>query len=196
MSLVRPLSDCPYVNPPSELESLVEISDGYDRPLILTPLNAALRRKLPRRIVLVGLRDGHGRLFLPRRSFHLPRHPGLWDISVTGDVLAGESLEGAALRELRQRLGIAGARIRAVASLPYTDSEGASLSATFFLAGPVSSPPCPAPESVCDGMFVDADELRGLVRHQPDLLTPELIWAARSGWVFGKTRRLLDMDEA
>ena len=80
MSLVRPLSDCPYVNPPSELESLVEISDGYDRPLILTPLNAALRRKLPRRIVLVGLRDGHGRLFLPRRSFHLTRHPGLWDI--------------------------------------------------------------------------------------------------------------------
>ena len=93
MSLVRPLSDCPYANPPSELESLVEISDGYDRPLILTPLNAALRRKLPRRIVLVGLRDGHGRLFLPSRSFHLTRHPGLWDISVTGDVLAGESLE-------------------------------------------------------------------------------------------------------
>lgn len=189
MRLIRSLSDCPYTNPPPDLESLVEISDGYDRPLMLTPLSAALRRKLPRRIVFVGIRDSHSRLFLTRRALHLARHPGLWDISVTGDVLAGESLEGAALRELRQRLGIAVTSIRSVASLPYADSGGASLSATFFLAGPVSSPPSPAPEIVCDGMFVDADELRGLVRHQPDLLTPELIWAVRSGWVFDKTRR-------
>lgn len=195
MRLVRPLSDCPYTNPPPDLNSLVEISDGYDRPLMLTPLNAALRRKLPRRIVLVGIRDSRNRLFLTRRALHLARHPGLWDISVTGDVLAGESLEGAALRELRHRLGIEVARIRSVASLPYADSSGASLSATFFLAGPVSSPPSPSPEIVCDGMFVDADELRGLVRYQPDALTPELIWAVRSGWVFGASRRLLAKDE-
>ncbi|MCH5276285.1 MAG: NUDIX domain-containing protein [Desulfovibrionaceae bacterium] len=190
MRFVRSLSDCPYINPPPDLGSLVEIADGYDRPLMLTPLSAALRRKLPRRIVLVGVRDSRGQLFLTRRAPRLARHPGLWDISVTGDVLAGESLEGAALRELRQRLGIEVATIRSVASLPYTDSGGASLSATFFLTGAGSSPPSPAPEIVCDGMFVDADELQGLVRHQPDLLTPELIWAVRSGWVFGKTRRL------
>lgn len=189
MPFARSLSDCPYSNPPADLESLVEISDGYDRPLMLTPLPAALRRKLPRRIVLVGIRDSHSRLFLVRRALHLTRHPGLWDISVTGDVLAGESLEGAALRELRQRLGVTVTRIRSVASLPYTDNGGASLSATFFLAGPVSSPPYPTPEIVCDSMFVDAAELHGLVRHQPDLLTPELIWATRSGWVFGKARR-------
>lgn len=190
MPPVRTLSDCPYTRQPRNGEALVEISDGYDRPLLLCPLDAALRRKLPRRIVLVGLRDVRGRLFLPRRALHLARHPGLWDISVTGDVLAGESREGAALRELRTRLGVAGARTRAVASLPYRDSAGASLSATFFLAGPAASTPQPDPESVCDGMFVDADELGGLVRHQPELLTPELIWAARSGWIFGKTRRL------
>ena len=186
----RILSDCPYANPPRELEALVEISDGYDRPLLLSPLGIALRRKLPRRIVLVCLYDRHGKIFLQRRSTALARHPGLWDISVTGDVMAGESLEGAALRELRQRLGIAGARIRSVASLPYTDSEGASLSATFFRAGPCGTRPVPDPEMVCDGMTVDADELSGLVRHQQDLLTPELIWAVRSGWIFGPTRRL------
>lgn len=190
MRPVRTLSDCPYANPPGELDSLVEISDGYDRPLLLSPLAVALRRKLPRRIVLVCLREPHGKIFLQRRSHALARHPGLWDISVTGDVRAGESLEGAALRELSQRLGIAGARIRTVASLPYTDSGGASLSATFFLAGPSAMRPSPDPDTVCDGMFVDADELHGLVRHQQDLLTPELIWAVRSGWIFGQARRL------
>jgi hypothetical protein len=37
-------------------------------------------------------------------------------------------------------------------------------------------------------MFVDADELRGLVKLQQDMLTPELVWAVHSGWLFPSRR--------
>lgn len=182
------MSDCPYANPPDDMAELVEISDGFDRPLLLCPLKAARKRKLPRRIVLVCLRDTRRRIFLQRRADNQPHHPGLWDLSIIGDVLAGESFEGAVLRELAQRLGIVGARVRAAAFLPYTDSSGASLSAGFFVAGPTGEAPRLDPSTVGDGMFVDADELQGLVRHQQDMLTPELVWAVRSGWMNARVR--------
>ncbi len=147
------------------------------------PLERAQRRKLQRRVVLVSLRDTHGGIFLQRRALASSRHPGLWDLSVTGNVMAGESLEGAALRELEHCLGIQGATVKATASLPYSVSDGVNVSADFFLAGPTALKPRLNPAIACDGMFVSADELRGFVEHQPDMLTPELAWAVRSGWV-------------
>lgn len=178
--------DCPYVNPPADFDSLVEIADLYDRPLLLTPLVTARKRKMSRRIVLVSLRDAKGRVYLQQRATTLSRHPGLWDVAVVGDVLAGESFEGAALRELEQKLGISGTLVRTAAALPYKDSDGTNLSATYFNAGPTASHPAPDPESVQDGMFVTIDELAGLLLHHQELLTPELAWAVRSGWMVGK----------
>jgi len=185
----KSLSDSPYINPPQNMTELVEIFDAFGHPLLLCPLAAARRHKFPRRTVLVCLRDRRGRIFLQRRALHLPVHPGLWDMAVSGDVLAGESYAGAALRELEQRLGLKGLKITPRASLPYTDSNGASLSAMFFMAGPVSSALTPDPASICDSMYVDLDELNGLIRYQHDMLTPELIWAVRSGWMTAGIRQ-------
>ena len=36
-------------------------------------------------------------------------------------------------------------------------------------------------------MFVDQYELEGLALHQQEMLTPELIWAVRSGWIFPRS---------
>lgn len=176
----------PYINLPTEKVPLVEITDAYDRPLMLVPEALARRKKLSRRYVLLCLRDTKGRIYLQRRAFTLSQHPGLWDVSISGPVHAGESREGAALRALHHSLGLTRTRVTAVASLPYVDSDGSSLSTTFFLAGPTSVKPTPNPESVADGMFLDMDEIQGVVRHQPDMLTPELLWALRSGWIAHK----------
>ena len=71
-------------------------------------------------------------------------------------------------------------------TLPYTDSLGSSLSATFFLAGPSPVRPLLDESRSDDGMFVDQHELEGLALHQQEMLTPELIWAVQSGWIFRK----------
>lgn len=184
MSYRENLSDCPYLNSPPEIAGLVEIADTHGRPLLLMPLASAERRKLPRRIVLICLRDGRGRFFLSRRAAPHSPHPGLWDLSVSGSVMAGESFQSAALRELAQKLGIRSANVRTAAFLPYIGSDGASLSAMFFMAGPAFLPSRPRLDPARDGMFVDADELRWLAEYQQNMLTPELVWVIRSGRLF------------
>ncbi len=182
---MRPLEQfSPYANTPADFHSLVELYDAYANPLLLIPRNRLSKSKLSRRMVQLCLRDPKKRIFLRRRSQHMARHPNLWDISLSIHVMAGESLEGAALRGLEQELGLSGIRIRSVASLPYRDSLGASILAALFLAGPSSTLPRPNPKSASDSMFLSEAELRGLTEQEPDMFTPEIVWAVRSAWIF------------
>lgn len=154
---------------------------------MLTPLKTASKLGLLRRIVLICLKNTRGKVYLQKHTMSEPLYAGLWDVSAIGSVFAGESPEDAAERELFQQLGIRGARLRAMGTLPYTDSRGASLSATFFLAGPCPARPLFDAGRCADGMFVDQHELEGLALHQQEMLTPELIWAVQAGWIFRKS---------
>ena len=173
------LPDGPYALPPSQLQQLVELLDAYGRPFILTSQSLASSLGLLHRVVLVCLKNTRGQVYLQKKTKTSAVYAGLWDVSAAGRIFAGESSEDAARRELAVQLGIGVTRLRNIGSLPYTDSTGANLSATFFLAGPC--PAIPTPGSTSNGMFVDVFELQGLVEHQQSLLTPELIWAVKSG---------------
>lgn len=186
MSLVRRMQDGPYRLPSALLLQVVELLDSYGHPFILTSPKTASRLGLLRRAVLVCLKNTAGKVYLHKRPSNASLYAGLWDISVVGTVFAGESPVDAAERELDSKLGIRRTRLRAVGQLPYTDGRGTSLSATFFLAGPSSVTPRPSAEFMEDGMFVDEHELEGLAFHQQDMLTPELVWAVQSGWIFRK----------
>ena len=153
--------------------------------MLASPKTAA-RLGLLRRIVLICLKNTKGQVLLKKHPPQAPLYAGLWDVSVIGTVFAGESPADAAARELFSRLGIRGTRLRAIGSLPYTDNRGANLSATFFLAGP-AMPLSPLPPSV-DTLLVDQHELEGLVLHQQEMLTPELVWAVRAGWIFPRKK--------
>ncbi len=181
---LKNIPDAPYDLPAPRLQKLVELLEGYGRPFMLTSLKTASRLGLLRRIVLVCLKNTRGQVYLQKHASSAPLYAGLWDVSVIGSVFAGESPADAATRELLAQLKVSGTKMRIIGSLPYTDNRGVSLSASFFLAGP--SPAMPAPDSsrVADAMFVDQYELEGLALHQQEMLTPELVWAVRSGWIF------------
>lgn len=153
---------------------------------MLTSLKTASTLGLLRRIVLICLKNTRDMVYLRKHAASAPLYAGLWDVSAIGSVFAGESPEDAAERELREQLGICGARLKVMGTLPYTDSRGSSLSATFFLAGPSPARPVLDESRSADGMFVDQHELDGLALHQQDMLTPELVWAVQSGWIFRK----------
>ncbi len=163
---------------------LVELLDGHGRPFMLTSLKTASKLGLLRRIVLICLKNTRGQVYLQRHASSAPLYAGLWDVSVIGSVFAGESPLDAASRELYEKLGVRHTKIRTIGSLPYTDSRGASLAASFFLAGPTPVVPGISGTPMPDAMFVDQYELEGLALHQQEMLTPELIWAVRSGWIF------------
>lgn len=181
---VDPFTDGPYDLPQARLKKLVELLEGFGRPFMLTSPRTASRLGLLRRIVLICLKNTRGQVFLRKHATTDPLYAGLWDVSAIGTVFAAESPEDAAVRELSEQLGIGRVRLKAMGTLPYTDSRGASLSASFFLAGPSPARPVDAAGRMADGMFVDRYELEGLALHQQDMLTPELIWAVQAGWIF------------
>ena len=185
------VQDGPYNLPPEKLQELVELLEGYGRPFMLTPLKTASRSGMLRRIILICLKNTKGQVYLRKNVSTAPLYAGLWDVSAIGNVFAAESPEDAAVRELSHQLGITRTRLRNMGTLPYTDSRGSNLSATFFLAGPSPVRPAIDPARMEDGMFVDQHELEGLALHQQDMLTPELVWAVHSGWIFPRRGGLL-----
>lgn len=168
---------------PVPVSELVEITDHKDRPLAVMPAAEAHRQMLRHRVVLVALHDARGRVYLQRRGRHKRIHPGRWDLSAAGHVRPGEAREEAALRELREELGVTVARLVRRAELPATP-DTAFAHVTLFSADLGGETPRPNPEEVDDGMFVDADELHALLEDFRELLTPALIWAAEHDALF------------
>jgi 8-oxo-dGTP pyrophosphatase MutT (NUDIX family) len=56
--------------------------------------------------IVISRRNGRSVLVLQRRGFSLEEYPGQIDVSVAGHLRAGESLADAAVREIREELGI------------------------------------------------------------------------------------------
>jgi isopentenyl-diphosphate delta-isomerase len=59
------------------------------------------------RAVHVLVFDQAGRVFLQKRSMKKDLSPGLWDSSCSGHLDAGEDYDAAAVRELREEIGVA-----------------------------------------------------------------------------------------
>ena len=75
------------------------------------PVGRALRadvhaRGLRHRAVLIFVFNAAGRIFLQKRSLTKDVSPGLWTVSCSGHVDAGEDYDAAARRELGEELGL------------------------------------------------------------------------------------------
>lgn len=157
----------------SEQAQLVEVVDSNDRPLMCVLPATALRQKLALRIVAVALRSRDNRLILHKRCESGLGAPGKWDF-YTGFVRVGEAREDAALRLLLSGAGLSGLRL---SLLPEDENRkiGSHLFTLFTVDLPAGLYPQHPDQEL---LMVDADELTGLMRDVPELLSPELIYAA------------------
>ena len=84
--------------------------DVYDldrRPTgLILPRGTAHAPELCQLVVHVCLFNAKGEMLIQRRSMEKQSYPGCWDVSVGGGVLAGEGSRAAAMREVREKLGI------------------------------------------------------------------------------------------
>jgi isopentenyl-diphosphate Delta-isomerase len=71
-----------------------------------TSRTIAHQKGLWHRTVHIWIVNRNGWVLLQKRAMNKEVYPGLWDISCAGHVDAGESSEEAALRELREELGL------------------------------------------------------------------------------------------
>jgi 8-oxo-dGTP pyrophosphatase MutT (NUDIX family) len=106
---------------------LVDIVDDDDN-VIATVTRAEMRAgRLQHRSVGIAVMSTDGRLLVHRRSNSKDLWPGWWDIAAGGVVVAGETYDDAARRELAEELGVVGAEIEYLGQARYVDEDLAAI---------------------------------------------------------------------
>lgn len=113
-------------------EEMIEIVDAEGRTIGVGRRsdlhgNPALLHK----VVHVLVFNDAGELLLQKRSMNKDVAPGKWDTSVGGHVSPGEDLKAAALREMKEELGVTPEDITPLYSHVYTDSHESELVFTY-----------------------------------------------------------------
>ncbi|MCI2237706.1 NUDIX domain-containing protein [Paenibacillus sp. TRM 82003] len=104
-----------------ERVALYDPSEPAGRVTGSAPRRRVRSRNLPHAATGVLLRDGHGRVFVHRRTGTKDVHPGAHDCLAGGVVGAGEDVEEAARRELAEELGVGSVALRPVLRRWYRD---------------------------------------------------------------------------
>lgn len=178
-------------------DDLIEVIDANDLPFLLMPRAEVLAQSLPHRVVLVALRNHEGRILITHRSGNSGNvasltPEGVWGLSASARVRAGESRVDAALRVLRKDMGIANAQLvpgAGKAPIIPAQSPFDLLHITLFIAETALSSPIIAESEKSDSaMFLDKDELQGMAKHFPEMLSDGLLWAVTDGALFTRKR--------
>jgi 8-oxo-dGTP pyrophosphatase MutT (NUDIX family) len=93
-------------------EEMVAIVDAETNRVTGAASRAEMRRLgLPHRATYIFVFDAAGNLYVQHRTMTKDVYPGYWDLCAGGVVLAGESYEESAARELEEEMGIAGVEL-------------------------------------------------------------------------------------
>lgn len=92
----------------SAADEILDIVDENDQVIGQAPRGEVYARGMRHRAVFMLVRDEEGRIFVHRRTPTKLVFPSLYDMFVGGVVGAGESYDGAALREAEEELGVSG----------------------------------------------------------------------------------------
>ncbi|MFA5264999.1 MAG: NUDIX domain-containing protein [Opitutaceae bacterium] len=87
-------------------DELFDVVDESDRVIGQCPRREVHARKLRHRAVHVMVFNSQGRIFLQKRSLLKDSAPGTWSASCSGHLDAGEDYDAAAIRELREEIGL------------------------------------------------------------------------------------------
>jgi len=85
---------------------IVTITDRDNKVIEALPRSIMRNRNLIHRAAYIIIINDKKELFLQKRALQKDVYPGYWDIAAGGVVLAGESYEEAACRELDEELGV------------------------------------------------------------------------------------------
>jgi isopentenyl-diphosphate delta-isomerase len=151
----------------------VILVDENDRELGTEEKERAHREGRLHRAFSVFVFDARGRLLLQRRSRTKYHSAGLWTNTCCSHPRPGERVEAAALRRLREEMGIE-CELRSVFPLLYrAELEGGMTEHEYdhVLVGECGRDPAPDPDEVDDWAWVDAAEVRREVAEAPERFT-------------------------
>jgi 16S rRNA (adenine1518-N6/adenine1519-N6)-dimethyltransferase len=156
-------------------EELVDVVDSHDHATEVRTLAECKEKGLLHRAVAVLLFDSAGRLLIQRRSIRKDWMAGYWDLSSTGHVKAGESYQEAAVRELREELGVS-CRLRIVSKYLAPKFSAGGLTEWEYVSifeGTHEGDVTPDGVEVEDARFVELGTLIGMISEPSPVLTPD-----------------------
>ena len=156
-------------------EEEVDLVDGRDSVTGASTLGECLKGGLLHRAVAVQVVRSSGLFVLQQRSRRDLWHPGLWTISSTGHVKKGEAYESAAVREMKEELGLS-AEVRFVKKHLLPPFRSGDLTEREWVAFYVarSDLPCRVDAKELEGVGeVSEEELRQ--RFKSGRMTPDAV---------------------
>jgi isopentenyldiphosphate isomerase len=154
---------------PNPAEEIVEIVDRDNNSIGAVSRRIMRQQCLIHRASYILVFNRSGELFLQKRTMSKDIYPGFWDLAAGGVVLAGESYEESAKRELREELGVAGVQLRRLFDQYYEDENNKVWGRIFACTS--EGPFTLQAEEIDYGRFMSLAEIEQL--HQTEPVTPD-----------------------
>ncbi|HHD63835.1 MAG TPA: NUDIX domain-containing protein [Desulfobulbaceae bacterium] len=149
-------------------QEIVQIVDADDNEIGAVARHIMRRQRLIHRASYILVFNNKQELFVQKRTMNKDMYPGYLDVAAGGVVLAGESYEQSAERELDEELGIR-IKLRFLFDQYYEDTDNRVWGRIFSCIheGPFTF----QPEEVADGWFMPIDKALHLSKKEP--FTPD-----------------------
>lgn len=102
---------------------IIQIVDENNMEIAAVPRRTMREQHLIHRASYILVFNQAGELFVQKRTMSKDVYPGLYDVAAGGVVLAGESYEDAAERELAEELGVKGKQLTTCFDHYYEDTD-------------------------------------------------------------------------
>ena len=160
----------------------VEVVDSKNTPIGIMPLLEVRRQGLFHRMVLVLIYTRENKVCLRKREdSRKDNYPGRWDIAVRAPLQAGKSSMDTACMKIREQIGTCATDLRFVYTIPPAPETGHAFIDLYRLDRFTLQIPALQPTQT---MFVDRDEVSGLITRCPGHVTPLLIYVWKQGFIF------------
>jgi isopentenyl-diphosphate Delta-isomerase len=162
-------------------DEIVDHVDEQDNVLERRPLRECVELGLLHRAIVVILLDSSEKqVYLQRRAESKSFYPGFWSASCTGHVSSGESYHSAALREVREELGLVTPLRELFKFLSPKWKNGERIEWEYigvFEGNTNDQKIILQEEEVQEGKYVTLDALADLIRANVDNFTPDSVIA-------------------
>lgn len=155
--------------PTDPADEIVTLVDDQNRVVGSATRREMRARRYPHRATYILVFNPRGELFLQKRTATKDVYPSHYDVAAGGVVLAGESYEESAARELAEELGISGAALRSHFDFYHEDGGNRVWGRVYSCAwdGPVHL----QEEEVEAGRFLPIPQVLALAETEP--FTPD-----------------------
>jgi isopentenyl-diphosphate Delta-isomerase len=156
-----------------DTEEQIILVDAEDREIGLAPKLAAHRQGLMHRAISAVVLDGRGRMLLQRRALGKYHSGGLWTNACCTHPRAGETVEAAARRRLREELGVE-CDLRWALRTHYRADVGNGLiedEVVHLFVGLYDGAVTPNPDEVASFEWMSRSDLRARISADPEAYT-------------------------